>query len=328
MKKPLLKVNKLHISFHTVDRHLQVVRGFDMELAKGEIVGILGESGSGKTVSASAILGLISAEEGGIDQGEIIFHDKNLGLMNEKELKLIRGKKIAFVFQNPSASLNPYKKIGKQIKNLLKLHNISYNKTTIIKALEEVGLEDPLSIYHMYPSQLSGGQNQRIMIAQCVLLKPELLIADEPTSSIDASLQKKVLDLLKSISEKYGMSLIMITHDFDAAKYICHRLYVMYGGLMVEEGGTENLLHAPKHPYTRELIRCAQSLSRYDKVLYSLEGAPPSPPEFTDTCPFYNRCTNHTKECLEEIPVLRELNEAQIRCLHPLNHLDERRNHG
>ncbi len=318
MNKLLLEVKNLHVSFHTGDLDLQVIRGFDMKLNKGEIIGILGESGSGKTVSASSILRLISPEEGNIDQGEIIFNGKDLAIMKEKELKHIRGKKIAFVFQNPSASLNPYKKIGKQIKNILKLHKIHYSKSSILNVLEEVGLEEAESIYFKYPSQLSGGENQRVMIAQCILLKPELIIADEPTSAIDASVQKKVLDLLKSISNKYGMSLIMITHDFDAAKYICDRLYIMYGGLMVEEGTSNELLHSPKHPYTRELIRCAESLSRYDKVLYSLEGTPPSPQEFSNSCPFYNRCNISTEECLKQIPALGTVDKGQVRCIHPL----------
>lgn len=314
MDKKLIEVKDLKVSFFHENSPMEVVRGFDISLHKGEIVGILGESGSGKTVSASSIMRLMEEETGTIDYGEIFFQERDLLKLSEAELKKIIGNRISYIFQNPTQALSPYKRIGKQLKEVLKNHNMPFSKEIIINALKEVGITEAEMIYNMFPFQLSGGQNQRIMIAQCILCKPVLLIADEPTSAIDASLQKKVLDLLIEINKKYDMSVIIITHDFDVAKYLCNRLVIMYGGLVVEEGSITDIFNHPYHPYTKELINCAASLADGKGLVHTLEGAPPTPFEYKDQCPFYSRCPIREEECSFKIPIVTEFNNRRVRC--------------
>ncbi|MDX1358230.1 MAG: ABC transporter ATP-binding protein [Clostridia bacterium] len=314
MAEKLLNVNNLTVSMRSGNSSLKIIRGFELNLSKGEIVGILGESGSGKTVSSNMIARIYDADDGTIDSGSILFLGDDIRLMGEDDLSDIRGKRISYIFQNPSQSLNPYKKAGHQLEELLKVHKIESSKKTILNAMREVGLEKPELVYDMYPFQLSGGQNQRIMICQCILMKPDLLIADEPTSSIDAMLRKKILDLLIGMNKKYGTSIIFITHDFDVARYLCSRLVIMYGGLVVEEGGIDNILSNPMHPYTEELIKCSESLDSSEKVLYSLEGRPPAPMEFKDECPFIDRCRYKEESCAEAIPELMEIDKGKSRC--------------
>lgn len=315
MVEKIIEVTDLKVSFYHEDGKVQVVRGFDMSLDKGEIVGILGESGSGKTVSATSILKLEEDDIGTIDSGEVIFKGTSLLGLSEDELKKIRGNNISYIFQNASSALNPYKVIGKQLTEVLKNHKLPYSKEIVLNALEEVGIEDAETVYGMYPFQLSGGQNQRIMIAQCIISKPDLLIADEPTSSIDASLRKIVLDLLKEISRKTNMSVIIITHDFDVAQYMCDRLVIMYGGLVVEEGSIDEIFKDPFHPYTKELILCAGSISRGDEIVYTLEGSHPTPFEFGNECPFENRCKLKLPECTSEIPRTLKIGNRKVRCI-------------
>jgi peptide/nickel transport system ATP-binding protein len=314
MSEKLLQVKNLKVSYLTEDKSLNIIRGFDLSMNKGELVGILGESGSGKTVSMSAILRLFGSDEGSIDEGEVLFEGKDLTKLNDKQLRDIRGRRIACVFQNPTQALHPYKRIGRQIADSLKVHGLSCSKEDIIKALDEVGLDNAETVYHMYPSQLSGGQNQRVMIAQCIISKPDLLIADEPTSSIDASLRKRILDLFLYINKKYRLSVIFITHDFDIAEYLCDRLVIMYGGLSIEDGATADIFNSPLHPYTKELIKCAHSMDCHSEVLYSLEGTPLSPREFKDQCPFYDRCRYKQQGC-NNIPDYIEFEGRKVRCL-------------
>lgn len=313
--KVLLKIENLKISFKRGKDYLQVVRGIDIEAFPGEIVGILGESGSGKTVSSNAIIRLIDDKEGRIDSGKIYFKNKNLLKLSEKELRRIRGKNISYIFQNPTDSLNPYRRVGKQIEETLKIHRLPCSKEKVLEVMKDVGIIDAKFIYDMYPFQLSGGQCQRIMIAIGVICKPELLIADEPTSSIDASLRKKVLGLLKSINEKYGTSIILITHDFDVAKFLCHKAAIMYGGLVMEQGYMKDILKAPLHPYTRGLLKCVNSLEKSEDTLFTLEGRPPSPSEFKNECPFYDRCKSRKERCKENIPKIVKYNNRNVRCV-------------
>ncbi len=224
-------------------------------------------------------------------------------------------KRIAYIFQNPSQALNPYKRIGKQLESVLKAHRQPYSYPLICEALKEVGIDSPDTVYNMYPFQLSGGQNQRIMIALCILSKPDILIADEPTSSIDASLRKRILDLLIKVNKKYQMSIILITHDFDVAKYLCERIHIMYGGLIVEEGILKEVFHKPLHPYTNELIKCARSLDLGDENIYSLEGSPITPNEFRYECPFYLRCDKRMEKCLTKIPPIYTIESRKVRCM-------------
>lgn len=310
----LLKISNLEVSLGTKYNPVKIIRGFDLYLEKGEIVGVLGESGSGKTVSSRMIAGLFEKDESSMDSGEILFKGKNLSTLGEKEMNLIRGREIAYVFQDPAMSLNPYKKVGKQLRDFLESHGIEHDETLLINTLNEVGINRPETVLEMFPFQLSGGQNQRIMICQAILGKPDLLIADEPTSSIDAMLRKRILDLLKVINERYGMAIILITHDFDVAKYICDKLAIMYGGLLVEFGPMDRILGNPMHPYTDELIKCASSLDSGDRKLYSLDGSPLVPSDFKDECPFYERCKYRQDSCLDGIPGMMEIPGGGTRC--------------
>ncbi|MFO7612485.1 MAG: ABC transporter ATP-binding protein [Clostridia bacterium] len=313
--RTLLEVRDLRVSLFNGKTSVPIIRGFDLSLEKGGILGILGESGSGKTVSASMIMRLFEKDEGAIEQGKIIFKGRNLASAAEKELQDIRGKEISFVFQNPAQALNPYKKIGRQLSDTLKTHGLPYSRQIIEKALLEAGIPDPGTVYGMYPYQLSSGQNQRIMICQGIICKPDLLIADEPTSSIDASLRKRILDLFIQINRKYGMSIIFITHDFDIARFLCRRLVIMYGGMVVEEGGIDEIFGNPLHPYTEELIKCSQSLDRNEDRLYTLDGTPLVPSDFRDECPFYERCRFRCSECKSGIPAMLERGKRKARCL-------------
>ena len=313
----LLKINDLRISFPIGKEKIQVVRGIDLEIKKGEIVGILGESGSGKTVSSTSILGLLKGEEGIIDSGEILFNGQDLLKLSEKDLCKIRGKEIAYIFQDPVGSLNPYKKVGKQLEEAVNTHGLRFSKTNLLEIMADTGVDNPELIYNMYPFQLSGGQCQRVVIAMALSCQPRLVIADEPTSAIDASLRKKVLTLLKSINEKYGTSIIIITHDFDVARFLCHKVTIMYGGLVMEVGGIHEVLKDPRHPYTMELLRCVNSLNNREESLYSLEGRPPNPYEFREECPFYARCKKKSEKCQEGIPKMSESEQGRkIRCVH------------
>ncbi|AOT70416.1 ABC transporter ATP-binding protein [Geosporobacter ferrireducens] len=313
----LLQIKDLRISFPYSKEKLQVVRGVDLTVKQGEIIGILGESGSGKTVSSTAVLRLFQEVEGVVDSGEILYKGRDLLHLSEKEINQIRGKEIAYIFQDPTASLNPYRRIGKQLMEAGKTHGHKLTKEIIQKQMADVGLDQPKLIYNMYPFQLSGGQCQRIVIAMALLTQPELIIADEPTNAIDASLRKKILSLLKKINTDHGTAMMIITHDFDVVKFLCSRVVVLYGGLIMEEGSIEEVLEKPMHPYTRELLHCVNSLQDGESTLYCLEGKPPSPYEFEDLCPFYDRCKEREASCREGIPLMVELERRRkSRCIH------------
>lgn len=311
----ILNVSNLMVSFLNGDRFVKVLRGVDMQLNQGEILGILGESGSGKTVTASSILRLINDGSFRIDSGSILFHDMEITKLKEKEMRDIRGKRISYIFQDAMAALNPYKRVGKQIKEVLKVHGESFTKERIINGMKQVGIENAEVIYNMFPSQLSGGLCQRVAITMNTICSPEIIIADEPTTAIDASLQKKVLELLRDINQKNKSSIIVITHDFDVVKYICHRVLVMYGGLVMEEGTTKEVLENPLHPYTKALLRCMESLNDNDEKLYSLQGKAPSPEEFKEQCPFCERCIYKNDKCTTALPEMRTVNHRKSRCV-------------
>jgi len=315
MLTPLIDVKNLRVSFDHRNELVQVVRGVDLHVYRGEIVGILGESGSGKTVTASSLCKLYEGIEGNVVEGDIIFDEINIVDASEKAMNKIRGKRIAYIFQNPSAALNPYRRIGSQLKSVQKNHKIPTSYNRIINVLKEVGIDEPEQVYTMYPTQLSGGQNQRIMIAQAILCEPDVLIADEPTSSIDASLSKKILDILLELNQKYVMSIILITHDFDVAKYMCHRGIIMYGGLVVEEGSIKEIFDKPLHPYTHELMKCVLSLDQNSTEIYSLDGSPLTPGEFKQECPFYARCSVREEKCTFDLPPMYSVESRKVRCI-------------
>lgn len=312
----LLEIRNLKISFPYGNKEIQVVRGINLAIEKNEIVGILGESGSGKTVTATSMLGLTKIDGGNIDSGEIHYNGINILKLAEKELRNIRGHEISYIFQNPVETLNPFRKIGKQLEEVQRVHKEKVSKQNILKLLYDLGLENAEIIYEMYPSQLSGGQCQRISIGMSLIGKAKIIIADEPTSSIDASMQGVVLDLFSEVNQKYGVAMFIITHNFEIVKNLCNRVAVMYGGLVMEQGKILDVLKNPIHPYTKELINCSKSMSKSDKKLYTLEGKTLSPQEFRNECPFFSRCKNRTEKCKTGIPELNILeNGREIRCI-------------
>lgn len=311
----ILNINNLKVSYMNDTGFVQVLRGVDIELKKQEILGIIGESGSGKTVTASMVLRLIDDGSVRIDSGSIMFDNMELTKLSENEMRKIRGKRISYIFQDAAAALNPYRRVGAQLKEGLKVHKEGASMGKIITAMKKAGIENAEVICNMFPWQLSGGLCQRAVIAMSTIFSPEIIIADEPTTAIDASLQKKVLELLRDISINDKSSIIIITHDFDVVRYICQRVAVMYGGLVMEEGETSQVLNNPFHPYTKELLRCAESLDANEKNLYSLEGMAPSPEEFKNQCPFYGRCKIKCEKCKNSIPDIINISGRKVRCI-------------
>ncbi len=324
MKKNLLEVSNLKVSFRNGREFLEVIRGFDTEIPTGSIVGILGESGSGKTVSVKSLIGLLDDRLALVDSGSAVFDGQDLLTMNESELRGIRGRRISYIFQDPARALNPHLSVGRQIEQTLICHGITQPREKTLDFMKSVGLDNPESFYHRRPAQLSGGQCQRVTIAQAIATRPELIIADEPTSSIDASIQRTILDLFVKLNSKLGTTIIIISHNFDVIRYLCDSVIVMYGGLVMESGQIDQIMVSPAHPYTREIIRCAESLSSSDKVLYSLKGRPPTVKEFDDSCPFLNRCDFSIPDCDQKIPPTTQYRDRNIRCFNPLEEGDDR----
>ncbi|MEI6695264.1 MAG: ABC transporter ATP-binding protein [Bacteroidota bacterium] len=268
MEKQLLQINNLRVEFKTDNGIQNAVDDISFSLAKGEILGIVGESGSGKSVTSLAIMQLINCPPGKITSGEIIFHisennHQDLLQLTEKEMRKWRGNKIAMIFQEPMTSLNPVLKCGKQVMEAILLHQNISKKDAKLKTLElfaEVQLPKPDEVFNKYPHELSGGQKQRVMIAMAVSCKPSLLIADEPTTALDVTVQKTILELLKTLQQKHGMSIIFITHDLGMVAEIADNVAVMYKGKIVEQGKTSNVFHYAQHPYTQGLLACRPKL--------------------------------------------------------------------
>tara|TARA_Y100000588_G_scaffold369218_1_gene437978 strand:+ start:36 stop:1007 length:972 start_codon:yes stop_codon:yes gene_type:complete len=314
----ILEIKNLRLSLPIGQTYVEILHGVDLHVEKGKILGILGESGSGKTVTMTAATGLLDQDYCQIHDGNALFMGADLLKKNDKHLAGIRGKQIGFVFQNAIDSMNPYKKIKAQLNEVYKLHSLKPQKNEIRLSLESVGIQDPESVLNMYPSQLSGGMAQRVMIAMAGLLNPELIIADEPTSAIDASLRKMVLDLFIRVKEERGISVAMITHDFDVVAYACDDVAVMYSGLIMEKGPKDLIMNSPKHPYTKGLIECAKSLGKGDVNLFELPGHPPGPHEYNMLCPFKSRCNRSVEACDISLPDAKAYNEQVIRCHNPL----------
>lgn len=253
----IVDINDLRISFLREKNWHQVIKGISFSVSSGEIVGLVGESGSGKSVSSLAIMGLLPQKSSHIDSGSIIFDGLNLANIDEKVHRTLRGKRIAMIFQEPMTALNPVQKCGKQVLEIILLHNKiskSEAKERVLELFTEVMLPDIERIYNSYPHELSGGQKQRVMIAMALSCNPDLLIADEPTTALDVTVQKTILELLKSLQEKYGIGILFITHDLGVIKQIADRVVVLYKGEIVEQGEVNEVFFKPRHPYTQGLI--------------------------------------------------------------------------
>lgn len=269
MLKPLLDLKNLRLGFHNETGYEEIVHGMDFQVARGEIVGLIGESGSGKTLSMKALFGAPD-EAFTYSADHLLFDGASLTDLSEKSWTALRGKHIAYIPQNASDALTPHQTIEKQLKETASIHKINLTKTQMIEKLEGVGIRNCEAVLSMYPRQLSGGMAQRVLIAMSTLLGPKLIIADEPTSAIDASLKNMVLNLLMSINQKHNTSIIVITHDFDVVSKLCHRAYVMHRGTMMEEGEVARLLTDPENDYTAGLVKCFASLSDPSPEFYTL----------------------------------------------------------
>ena len=310
----LLEVKNLKTHFETHIGNVQSVRGVDLDLEYGEAIGVVGESGSGKSVTMMSILKLLTAN-GKISEGEVIFKGKDIKNYSEKEMEAIRGKEISMIFQDPMTSLNPVLKIGDQLTEHLIKHEKINKKEAIkraIKMLELVGIPSPEKRMNQYPHEFSGGMRQRVMIAMSLICNPKLIVADEPTTALDVTIQAQILDLMKSLKEKFNTSIILITHDLGVVAELCTRINVMYGGMVIEKGTTEEIFYNGKHPYTWGLLRSVPNPKATKKEkLKPIDGQPPDLLKPPVGCPFTARCDHAMKICKEKMPPRFKISETQ-----------------
>ncbi|SFL36780.1 oligopeptide transport system ATP-binding protein [Gracilibacillus orientalis] len=275
---PILDVRNLHVSFDTYGGTVQAVRGVDFALKKGETLAIVGESGSGKSVTTKALMGLVAKPAGHIPKGEILFDGKDLTKLSNKEMQKIRGKDMSMIFQDPMTSLNPTMKIGKQIMEGLILHQKLSKKEArnrAIELLDLVGIPDSTKRIDQYPHQFSGGMRQRVVVAIALACNPKVLIADEPTTALDVTIQAQILELMKDIQKKMDTSIIFITHDLGVVANVADRVAVMYAGKIVEVGTVDDIFYNPKHPYTWGLLGSMPTVDGNDEKLIAIPGTPP-----------------------------------------------------
>ncbi|MGL4732395.1 MAG: ABC transporter ATP-binding protein [Fusobacteriaceae bacterium] len=327
----LLKVKNLKTNFFIDAGMVQAVRGVDISLGKGESLGIVGESGSGKSVTMLSIMGLLE-ENSSVDADELKFNGENLLDKREDEMRKISGGEIGMIFQDPMSSLNPLFTVGNQITEPIRLHNKISKKDAekkALKMLEMVEISSPESRMNQYPHELSGGMRQRVMIAMAMSCNPKLLIADEPTTALDVTIQAQILDLMKTLKEKTETSIILITHDLGVIANMCEKIVVMYGGTVVEKGSKEDIFYNSKHPYTWGLLNSIPKCEGKKKdKLVPIPGSPPdllNPPK---GCPFTPRCAHGMKICQEYIPGLKTLSKTHSSAcwmLHPSMPKDEKR---
>lgn len=300
----LLEIKNLKISFNVDKYQLEALHGINLTLQKGRALGLVGESGCGKSITAMAILKLLPSNSI-ITSGEILYEKQDILNLPEKELRKIRGKKIALIPQDPMTSLNPLYTVGEQILEAVTLHTNFRGeraKEVVINALKEVQIPDPAEKYNAYPHQLSGGMRQRVIIAMALSCNSELLIADEPTTALDVTVQAQILKLIKKIQHDRGLSLLLITHDLGVVANVCDEVAVMYAGSIVEFSNTKNLFENPKHPYTKALLAALPSSD--NKNIQTITGQPPALTEIISGCKFHPRCSYKTDICLKKIPEL------------------------
>ena len=304
----LLEVTDLRTYFTTDAGVARAVDGVSLQVGTGETLGIVGESGCGKTVTALSVLGLIPSPPGEIVAGSSIrFEDEELLEVKPARLREIRGNEISMIFQEPMTSLNPVLTVGHQIEEVLRLHRgLSKRaaRATGVALLAEVGIPEPDQRFDAYPHQMSGGMLQRVMIAIALSCEPRLLIADEPTTALDVTIQAQILDLLVSLQRKHGMALLLITHDLGVIAEVCHRVVVMYGGQIVETGTTEEILTRPEHPYTQGLLASLPGIGDRDVRLNPIPGTVPSAVDWPEGCRFRDRCSFAWERCAEFAPDL------------------------
>jgi oligopeptide/dipeptide ABC transporter ATP-binding protein len=311
--KKLLKVNNLKTNFYKKNSKVEAVRGVSFEVNSGDILGIVGESGSGKSVLMKSVMNLLP-ENGKIDSGEVIFDGRDILKLDAKELKNIKGKEMAMIFQDPMTALNPLKKIGDHIVEVIVRHkgiNKKEARKLAIDVLHDVGIPMPEKRIDQYPHEFSGGMRQRVLIAMALACSPKLLIADEPTTALDVTIQAQILQLLKDLKESNNMSVILITHDLGVVASLCNRVEVMYGGLIMEEGLIEEIFYEPKHPYTKALLNSIPKIEGDEKVrLKPINGSAPSLLNPPKGCPFAERCEFAIEKCFDKMPEYKSFSSS------------------
>ena len=310
MDEPILKVKGLCTEFKTVDSRVRAVDGVDLELYPGETLGIVGESGCGKSVTALSIMQLLPKGVGQVVGGEILFDGKDMLKLSQKELLSLHGRDMAMIFQEPMTSLNPVYTIGYQLSEVLRYH-MGMNKKDAwqksIDLLKDVGVSRPEQIVRSYPHELSGGMLQRVMIAMGLSCNPKLLIADEPTTALDVTIQAQILELMGKLKEEYNTAILMITHNMGVVAEVCDRVIVMYAGYVVEMAEVNELFDHPSHPYTQGLLKCIPNINEDREVLDTIEGTVPPPYAMPKGCRFAPRCPYATPECEASRPELYDI---------------------
>jgi len=312
MNANLLDVRNLSVSFHTDDGVFKAVDNVSLQVRRGEVVGLIGESGCGKSVTSLSILRLIPSPAGKIESGEIYFNGRDLLTLDTAELQKIRGKAISFIFQEPLSALSPLQRIGQQLVEALRLHNdISKKEAWALAAewLKKVKIPDVKERMFAYPFQLSGGMQQRVMIAMAMMMEPDLIIADEPTTALDVTIQARIFGLIKEMRlEK--TSILLITHDMGVIWEMCDRVIVMYASRIAEEAAKDDIFTKPAHPYTRGLLNSIPKLTAHSGRLEAIPGQVPSPFSYPSGCHFRDRCPRAFDKCAAENPPLKELGDG------------------
>ena len=311
MSEYLLSVQDLHTSFFTDAGEVQAVNGVNFNLDPGEILGIVGESGSGKSVTAYSIMQIL-ADTGRITGGRILYKGEDLSAWSEKQMQGFRGKCCSIIFQDPMTSLNPVFTIGNQMKEAVVLHTDKRGKEAderVVELLELVGINEPRKRVKQYPFELSGGMRQRVMIAMALACEPDILIADEPTTALDVTIQAQILELMQSLQKKLGMAVILVTHDLGVIADMCDNIVVMYGGRICERGTAREIFYNPKHEYTRGLLRSIPNVNNMKKKLVPISGTPINMLNMPKGCAFCARCDAAMKICLSEVPTELSIND-------------------
>ncbi len=313
-----LEIKDLCVEFQTVEGTVKAVNNLNLTLHKGEKLGIVGESGSGKSVSSLAVMQLIPNPPGRITHGSIIYNGRNLLDIGEKEMEKIRGNEISMIFQEPMTSLNPIIKCGKQIAESLILHRGMSKKDAMdeaVKLMRDVGIANPEARAHEYPHQMSGGMKQRVMIAMALACNPNILIADEPTTALDVTIQAQILDLIRNLNEELNTSVLFITHDLGVVSELCDTVIVMYCGRIVEKASTKELFEKPLHPYSEGLLNAIPGITKEREPLSTIEGVVPNPTEKIVGCPFRPRCHRAMDICQKAEPPLTAADGSrEVKC--------------
>jgi peptide/nickel transport system ATP-binding protein len=319
----VFRVDNLAVSFGGAGRRVRVVDGVSFSVDRGETLGLVGESGCGKSVTVLSSVRLQPSPPSHVDTGAAWLGDTNLMDLDARTLRSLWGSRIGVVFQDPMTSLNPVFTIGSQLRETLATHtraSAAEREERVLAMLARVGINAPQRRLQQYPHELSGGLRQRVLIAMALMLRPELLIADEPTTALDVTLQAQILTLLRELRDEFGMGIVFVTHDLGVVAQFCDRVAVMYAGRIVESARVAELFRAPRHPYTRALLASTPTLeSPKDQLLATIEGMVPSPGERGTGCSFAPRCTQASARCREESPELIEADSRSLACFHPVS---------